>query len=107
MKRAITKQEILLMITPFSKKELCQKDAPKSSRHQSYAEQLEEACWNGLFDELLSGIVEKTSSEKRLCIWQIQQGKYFIEIELCNVLQVTEKHLSVDPYVFLCGILQN
>ncbi len=89
------------MMTPFSKKELCEKDAPKSFHHQSYAEQLEAACWNGLLDEMLGNIVEKTSSGKRLCLWHIQQGKSFLEIELCNAPEVIEKHLSVDPYIFL------
>jgi len=107
MKTAIMKQEILLMITPFSKKELCEKDARNSIHHQSHAAQLEEACWNGLLDELLGNIIEKTSFGKRLCIWHIQQGKSFIEIELCNAPQSTEKHLSVDPYIFLPIMLQS
>ena len=107
MKTAIIKQEILLMITPFSKRELCEKNAPKDFHHQSYAEQLEAACWNGLLDELPGDIVKKTSSGKRLCLWHIQQGKSFIEIELCNAPQVTEKQLSVDPYVFLPIMLQS
>jgi len=105
MKTAIIKQEVLLMIAPFYKKVLCEKNARNSFRHQSDAEQLEEACWNGLFDELLSGMVEKTANGKRLCIWNIHKGKSFLEIELCNTLQPTETHLSVDPYIFLPRML--
>jgi hypothetical protein len=107
MKTAIIKQEILLMIKAFSKKELCARDASKSFHHQSCAEQLEEACWNGLLDELLSGIIEKAPAEKRPCIWRVQQGKSFIEIELCNAPEATDKCLSVDPYIFLPIMLQN
>jgi|SRR4051794_21328868 hypothetical protein len=96
MKTTIIKQEILLMIAPFTKKEWCKKDAPNAI-NQSYAEQLEKACWNCLFDELLDGIVEKTPFGKRLGIWNIHKEKSFLEIDLCNSLHTTEKQLSVNP----------
>ena len=95
------------MIAPFSKKELCEKKASNSFRHQSSADQLEEACWNGLLDEWLDSIIEKTTSGKRLCLWHIQQGKSFLEIELCDDPQFTEKYLSIDPYSFLPVMEQN
>jgi hypothetical protein len=107
METAIIKQEILLMIAPFSKKELCENSASNNSRHQSYTDQLEEACWNGMLDEWLDSIIEKTTSGKRLCLWHIQQGKSFLEIELCDDPQLTERYLSIDPYSFLPMMLQN
>src|SRR4051812_30451779 len=107
MKTAIIKQEILLLIAPFSQKKLCEKDAPNGVRHQSYADQLEEACWNGLLDELLDSIIEKTTSGKRLCLWHIQQEKSFLQIELCDDPQFTERYLSIDPYSFLPMVYQN
>jgi hypothetical protein len=107
MKTSIIKQEILLMITPFSQKELCKNKTPKSSRHQSHAEQLEEACWDGLLDELLDSIIEKTVSGKRLCLWHTQQRASFLEIELCNDPQFTERHLSIELYSFLPIVSQN
>lgn len=107
MKADIVKQEILLVITSFHHKELCKKNAPEDSRHDSFAEQLEEACWNGLLDELLGGIVKKNESGERLSLWHIQQGKFFLELELCNYPQATEKQLSIDPYVLLSVMPQN
>jgi hypothetical protein len=107
MKTAIIKQEILLITTPFFQKEFRQSNAPKDFRHQSYAEQLEEACWNGLLDELLFSIVEKTASGKRLCLWHTQQRTSFLELELYDDPQFIERHLSIDPYSFLPMMLQN
>ena len=106
METAIIKQEILLMITPFYQKILCEK-SPEDLHHQPDVEQLEEACCDGLLDKLLDSIIEKTASGKRLRLWHMQQGKSFIEIELCNSRQVIDRHLSIDPYSFLPIMLQN
>jgi len=107
MKTAIIKQEILLMISPFSQKELCKKNTSKGTTHQSNAEQLEEACWNGLLDELLGDIVEKKLSGKRPCLWHTQQRTSFLQIELCDDPQFTKRHLSIDPYSFLPIVFPN
>src|SRR3954465_2105742 len=107
MNTTIIKQEILLLINPFSKKELCEKDPPRSLSNQSYADQLEAACWNGLLDELLDNILEKTASGKRLYLWHTQQRASFIGLELCDAPQFTERHLSIDPYNFLPIAIQN
>jgi len=101
MKIKIIKQEILLMINTFSQKELCEKNGSQSFCHQSYAEQL--ACWNGLLDELLNGI----ASGKRPSLWQIQQGKCSLQIELYDYPQIIEKDLSIDPYIFLSTVIPN
>ena len=107
MKTSIIKQEILLMIIPFYKKEFCEKNSIKHLGNQSYADQLEEACWNGLLDELLDNVLEKTVSGKRLCLWHTQQRASFVGLELCDDPQFTERHLSIDPYSFLPVTIQN
>jgi len=107
MKTDIIKQEILLVITAFSQKELCEKDVPENFRPQSQAEELEAACWNGLIDELLGGIIEISASGKRLSLWDIQRGKSLLNIELCDYPQLIEKHLSINPYIFLPIMIQN
>src|SRR4051812_20080142 len=107
MKTEIIKQEILLVIAAFSQKELCEKDAVNSFLHQSYVEQLEESYWNGVLDEWLDMIIEKTVSGKRPCLWHIQQGKSFLQIELCDDPLFTERYLSIDPYSFLPIVFPN
>ena len=107
MKTNIVKQEILLMITPFFKKELCEKIPPRNFSNQSFADQLEAACWNGLLDELLDNILEKTTTGKRLYLWHTQQRASFVGLELCDDPQFTERQLSIDPYSFLPMAIQN
>ena len=102
MKTKSTQQEILLMTnTSFSQRQLCEKDIPESNKYFSRTEQLEDACWNGLLDEMLPGIIEKSSSGKRLHLRQIRPAKSFLEIELCEYPLQIEQEFSIDPYAFL------
>ena len=107
MKTDIIKQEIILMFTPFYQKELCEKNESKDAHNLPDAEQFIAACWDGLLDDLLEDIIEKTTSGKRLCLWQILQGKSCIQIELCNGLQLTDCYSSVNPYLFLSMMSPN
>src|SRR3954463_1696186 len=106
MKTDIIKQEILLMITS-SGKELCENNVTGSFSAQSRSQELEEACWNGLLDELLRGIIIKSISGKRLCIWEIRQGQSFLDIQLCNYPSTLEKRSSINPYNCLSTMTQN
>ena len=61
MKTKTINQEILLMTTTtFACRDWCEKDV-QSSKVLS-AEQLEEACWNGLLEELLPSYRKKVIS---------------------------------------------
>jgi hypothetical protein len=102
MKTNFTQQEILLMTnTTLSQSELCEKDIPERNKHLSRTEQLEEACWNGLLDELLPEIIEKSSAGKRLYLWQIRHAKSFLEIQLGEHASLIEQQFSIDPYLFM------
>jgi hypothetical protein len=101
MKTKIVNQEILLMTTTtFASREWCEKDV-QGSKASSAGEQLEEACWNGLLDELLPGIIEKSASGKKLLLWQIIPCGSFLEIELCESPVHVDNALSINPYRFL------
>ncbi len=84
----------------FASREWCEKDA-YGSKGSSAGEQLEEACWNGLLDELLPGIIEKSALGKKLFLWQIIPCRSFLEIELCESPVQTDNTLSINPYIFL------
>ena len=107
METNILKQEILLVPSAFSSKQLCEKNASDKCRHLSQAEQLEEACWNGLLDELLGDIIERCASGKRLNLWQIHMGEYLLEVELCNYPQPNVRQLSINPEFFMKTICYN
>jgi hypothetical protein len=101
MKTDIIQQEILLSATStFSNRNWQYKETPQAGQTASNHEKLEEACWNGLLDELLPGIVEKSPSGKQLYLWQIRRGNAFLEIELCEYPMVIDQYLSIDPYAF-------
>jgi len=108
MKTDTINQEILLVTTTtFANKEWCEKNAEEGIHHQSPIEQLEEACWNGLLDELLPEIIEKSVLGKSLSMWQIRQGKSFLEIELGEYPVSIENYFSLDPYSFLPIMVYN
>jgi hypothetical protein len=108
MNKKSTQQEILLMTnTTFSKMQLCEKDMPEGSKHLSRAEQIEEACWNGLLHEMLPGIVEKPTEGKKLFLWNIRHGETYLQLELCEQPQLVDQHFSIDPYAFMNTISQN
>lgn len=101
MKTRITNQEILLMTgTTLAQREWSEKNR-QSNKSLSAEEQLKEACWNGLLDELLPGIIRKSTSGKKLLLWQIVQCSSFLEIDLCESPVATDKRLSINPYLFL------
>src|SRR3954452_299149 len=92
-------QEILLMTTStFSKRQWCEKDAHESAHHLSPGDQLEEACWNGLLNELLPEVIVKSVLGKNLYLWEIRHGKFFLQIELSECPVSIENHFSIDPY---------
>ena len=101
MKTESTHQEILLVTgTSFSSREWSQKDRDCKNNFND-REQLEEACYNGLLEEILPEIFIKMPAEKKMYLWDIKQGNSFIELELGEIPGETDKLASIDPYSFL------
>jgi hypothetical protein len=101
MKTNSTQQEILLMTsTSFSSKQWCEKN-DAAQNHFTDKEQLQNACWNGLLQEMLPEICKPTAENKNLYLWQINEAKSFIELELGEVPGEIEKSHSINPYSFL------
>jgi hypothetical protein len=97
MNTDILQQEILLLTgTTFSQRELCENDPNKDRGYLSETEKLEEACWAGLLDELLPEII----TNKKLCLWQIGDSEFSLQIELSEYPS-REKRFSINPYYFL------
>lgn len=91
-------QEILIMTgTSFSSRQCWQKNE-NSQDHLSEAEQLQEACCNGLLPEMLPEICEEN---KKIFLWKINENKSCIEIELGEFPEIVDKDFSIDPYSFI------
>jgi hypothetical protein len=101
MKTETIQQELLLVTTStFFKKQWCVKNASESN-YQSNAEHLEEACWNGILDELLPEVMEKSSTGKKLFLWNIRNGQSLLQVEMSESAVMIEKEFSIDPLLFL------
>ena len=105
MKTIATQQEILLITgTHFSEREWVEKNVEDKNK-LSGSEKLEDACWNGLLDEMLPEIVEKTIDGKKLFLWHIRHCQSFLEIELSEASPIIERESSIDPYFFVPGLI--
>lgn len=105
MKPKSIQQEILLITgTKFSERQWAEK-LVEDKNNLSAIEKLEEACWNGMLDEMLPEVVEKTIEGKKLFLWHIRQCRSFLEIELSDNSPVIERSSSIDPYFFVPAII--
>ena len=96
-----THQEVLLVTgTTFTSGQLCKRDE-RTANHLSDKEQLEEACWNGLLQELIPEIFEKNTDTRKFYLWQIREGKTFLELEWGESPEEKDNFFSIDPYDFL------
>jgi hypothetical protein len=94
-------QEILLMTnSSLSKRSLCERNNSENSKSFSNTERLEQACWNGMLDDFLPGLIMKAEG-KTLFLWEVQTAKSFLHIVLCDQPQFLNKEHSIDPYIFL------
>ena len=97
MNTEILQQEILLFTgTTFSQREFCQNDAKDDRSNSSKIQKLEEACWSGLLSELLPEIL----TNRKLCIWRIENTELSLQIELA-LYPFHERQFSINPYYFL------
>jgi hypothetical protein len=101
MKANSTQQEILLLTgTTFSTREWAEKDNIRQN-YLTEKERLENACWNGLLYEILPEIYSNLDGDRKLFLWQIKEGNSFIELDLGEIPEETDKRFSIDPYSFM------
>jgi hypothetical protein len=94
-------REILLITTTsFAGKQLCKTDANNSQEQRTSAEQLKEACWNGLLSVLLPEIMP-ASSEDKLYLWEVEIRRSYLWISMGLCTPVPEQQFTLDPYVFM------
>jgi hypothetical protein len=101
MKTNYIQQEILLMTgSAFLTRQWCEKDTGKQNKLTA-KEELEEACWNGMLQEMIPEICKRPEGNKKLFLWQIKEGQSFIELELAEVPEAKDDYFSIDPYSFM------
>jgi hypothetical protein len=94
-------QEVFVSTTTtLAKKVLHEVD--ENNKNASSVEKFEEACWNGLLNEMFSELIPTSSTEHpKIFIWGISIGKSYLLVDLADVPGTTESVLSIDPHLFL------
>ncbi len=100
MEEKFTQQEILLVTgNGYLSREWVKKEETGKDNDQSAGnDKLEEACWNGLVQELLPEIFEKTADNKNLPLWSVRKTDSFLELELSDYPAAVDNYFSIDPY---------
>jgi hypothetical protein len=73
-----------------------------NNKNTSSVEKFEEACWNGLLNEMFSELMPTSSTKRpKIFIWGISIGKSYLLVDLADVPGTIESVLSIDPHLFL------
>ena len=105
MKPQHVHQEVLIFTnTTLSQKALSKKNSTNKSK--SAVEELEDAFWDGLFNELIPEIMPSTLQPK-MVIWGVHAGKFYLLIDLADSPGITESIFSIDPHLLSSEINMN
>jgi hypothetical protein len=105
MKPQHVHQEVLIFTnTALTQKALCKKNS--SNKSKSAIEELEEAFWDGLLNELVPEIMPSTPHAK-MVICSVHTGKFYLLIDLADSPAITESVLSIDPHLLAPEINMN
>ena len=107
MKTNSTQQEILLMTkSSFAQKQWCKKEFDDdANKNLTPEENIEEACANGLVQELLPEVFN--NNNHKMYLWQMHPGFSFLQLELGELPLAVEKQFSLDPHNFLSTMHPN
>ena len=78
------------------------------NKNATPVEKFEEACWNGLLNDIFSELRAPASLKNpKIFIWGIYTGKSYLLVELADVPGTIESVLSIDPHLFLPAVNVN
>ena len=107
MKNSSIQVELLLIAsTSLTMLDLCEKVSAKIG-DLSVEEKLEQACWNGLLNDLFPKFIQLLMDERKYFIWQIRKGESLLQIQLSDSVIEIAAQSSIDPYLFLSPIYNN
>ena len=105
MKPQHVHQEVLIFKhTTLSQKALCRKNS--SNRNDAAIEDLEEALWDGLLNELIPEMMPSLRDTK-MVIWGVYAGEFYLFIDLAGSPGDTEPIFSIDPIIISSVINMN
>jgi len=103
MKQQQNHQELLVFrTTSLSRKVLCETNNNDKNENNSLAEQLEQACWNGLLNEMFPEIIGSgLTPNPKMFIWGIYTGSSYLLINLADAPAQIDAALSIDPHLLI------
>jgi hypothetical protein len=102
MKQFSNIHEILLLTTTsFSHRQLCERNDIEKKNHLSFDEELKDACWNGLLEEMLPEIFFNAHSSEKFFLWQVETGSSYLKLCMAAYPPVLNEYYSLDPHNFL------
>ncbi len=102
-----TQQEVLLSTTTqFANRQWSDKDGEGDSNLNA-KEQLEKACWDGLVKEMIPELNIALDSNRKLWLWRIHETRSFLALDFYEYPGPKEIEVSIDPYLFMCGLREN
>ena len=105
MKPQHVHQEVLIFTnTTLSQKALCRKNS--GNKNSPAIEELQEAFWDGLLNELVPEIMPSALHPKMI-IWGVYAGQFYLLIDLADSPGITESILSIDPHLLSPEINMN
>jgi hypothetical protein len=104
----IRQQEILIAYnSSFLSKIYFEKCNAGSSDIYIELEKIEEACWNGLLEEVLPEMFTMNTSHRPIYIWEIREYNSIMEIEMSEYPSCKDNYTCIDPYKFMVKQLNN
>ncbi len=104
----IRQQEILIAYnSSFLSKIYFEKCNAGSSEIFIILEKIEEACWNGLLEEVLPEVFTMNTPHRPIYIWEIREYNSIMKIEMSEYPSSKNNYLCIDPYKFMVKQLNN
>ncbi len=100
MKNVNGKEILLLLNTRFLVRNWLAQKNHYEQKETDTKDQLKEACWNGLVQDILPECFENRFEESGY-LWDINEAKSFVGLDYSLTCPAKEKFLSLDPYIFL------
>jgi hypothetical protein len=103
MKSHSDQLEVLLMTaTSFTSNQYSYKG---KSPDYSTNELLEDACWNGLFKDMLPEVFKMVPKEHTLFLWKVVQGTFFMKMDYGEKPETPSPYSTINPHGFVPALV--
>jgi hypothetical protein len=99
-----SQQEILLAFnSSFLSKVYAEKCNDGSPDLFIEPEKIEEACWNGMLEEVLPEVFTLNEPARQIYIWEVREYNSVMEVDLGEFPAAKDKFYCIDPYKFMAN----